>query len=565
MSAGEGQPVKGARTLRRALLSVTDKTGIVEFGRGLAERDFELLSTGGTAKALREAGLDVTDVSEVTGFPEMMDGRLKTLHPKVHGGLLSLRDDPGHVAAMEAHGIAPIDVVAVNLYRFEQTVARPGVTVEDAMENVDIGGPSMLRSAAKNHRSVWVVVDPADYAAVLGWMDDERGGGDAALLLERRRALATKAYETTAAYDTAIGAWFRKQLSAEASAAVPAAGAHDAGAGGSAAGGDAGADLLTALRGALAAPVTEQPLRYGENPNQPAVFAARTAAPAVSLAGAEQLSGKALSYNNILDADAALQLVAEFDGPAVAVIKHSNPCGCGIGDTLALAFERAWSGDPQSAFGGIVALNRPVDRALAERIATPDHFLEVILAPSFEEGAVEVLQTGAKWGRNVRLLAVGPLDGPRDTTPLVRSVAGGWLVQQPDVGFDHETREVVTRRRPAFPERADLEFAWRVCKHVKSNAIVLAKNGAIVGVGAGQMSRVDAVFMALHKAGERANGTVLASDAFFPFRDSIDEAAAEGVIAVIQPGGSIRDKESIAAADEHQLAMVFTGARHFRH
>jgi phosphoribosylaminoimidazolecarboxamide formyltransferase/IMP cyclohydrolase len=518
---------------RRALLSVTDKSGIVELAQGLAERDFEVVSTGGTARVIREAGLPVTDVAAITGFPEMMDGRVKTLHPLVHGGLLGVRDDEGHGAAMAEHGIAPIDVVAVNLYAFRETVAKPGVTDEDAVEKIDIGGPSMIRSAAKNHRSVYVVVDPDDYDRVLASLATE--GDDAESALALRKQLAAKAYATTAAYDAAIAGWFSGAL------------------------GQGWAEPFTLEGGA------GEELRYGENPNQQARFHRRAGVTEASVATAEQLAGKALSYNNIMDADAALELVKEFEQPAVAVIKHTNPCGCGVGETLDAAFERAWSGDPQSAFGGIVAANRPVTKALAQRIAVPAHFLELVIAPSFEDGALEALTTGAKWGRNVRLLAVGEL-GARDPSELaVRKVTGGLLVQERDLGFEHEQRDEVSARGPTDSERADLEFAWRVCKHVKSNAIVLARHGAIVGVGAGQMSRVDSVFMAGHKAGERARGAVLASDAFFPFRDSLDEAHRLGVTAVIQPGGSIRDKDSVAAADEHGLALVHTGARHFRH
>jgi len=539
-AAGAGGPGdtegKEKRVQRRALLSVTDKTGVVEFARGLIERDFELLSTGGTAAALRKAGLPVTDVAEVTGFPEMLDGRVKTLHPAVHGGLLALRDNREHQAALAAHGIGPIDVVAVNLYAFRETVARPGVTDEHAIENIDIGGPSMIRSAAKNHRFVWVVTDPADYGAALAGLDAE--AQDAGAGLEQRRRLASKAYRTTAAYDAAISAWFGQRLGE----ALPPALVLEAGA--------------------------AVPLRYGENPHQRAAFYARPGGEA-SIATARQLAGKELSYNNIMDADAALELVKEFEGPAAAVIKHGNPCGCGTAASLAEAFARAMSGDPQSAFGGIVALNRDVDGALAEAIAQPDSFLEVIVAPAFSDDAVQALTTRCKWGKNVRLLACGPLGGAaggRDAGELsVRKVVGGYLVQERDLGFAAEKRDVVSRRAPSDAERADLEFAWRVCKHVRSNAIVLVKGGALVGVGAGQMSRVDSVFMAGHKAGARARGAVLASDAFFPFRDSVDEAARLGVTAIIQPGGSIKDKESIAAADEHGLALVLTGTRHFRH
>jgi phosphoribosylaminoimidazolecarboxamide formyltransferase/IMP cyclohydrolase len=528
MTAGEGK----ASVRRRALLSVTDKTGIAEFARGLAERDFEIVSTGGTAHAIREADVPVTDVAEITGFPEMMDGRLKTLHPKVHGGLLALRDNPEHVASLEDHGIGVIDVVAVNLYAFRETIASPGVTESEAIEKVDIGGPSMIRSAAKNHGSVWVVTDPVDYDAVLEGLDGEAGGLDGAL---QRRALAGKAFNTTASYDAAISNWF----------------------------GELSGDVLP-QRLVLEASKSRE-LRYGENPHQKARFYVSGGGQEPSVGSAEVLSGKALSYNNIMDADGALELVKEFDEPAAAVIKHSNPCGCGVGPDIATAFARAWEGDSQSAFGGIVSLNRPVDEELARAIAKPEHFLEVVIAPSYEGDAVEILKTGAKWGKNVRILASGEL-GARDASELMlRKVIGGFLVQQRDLGYDHEKREVASARKPTVQELADLEFAWRVCKHVKSNAIVLAANGTLLGAGAGQMSRVDSVFMSGHKAGERAAGAVMASDAFFPFRDSIDEAARLGITAVIQPGGSIRDKQSIAAADEHGMALVLTGARHFRH
>ncbi len=524
----------GERTtpVRRALLSVTDKTGIADFAKGLAARDFEVVSTGGTAKVIREAGVPVSDISDITGFPEMMDGRVKTLHPKVHGGLLAVRDDKDHVAAMEDHGIAPIDVVAVNLYAFRETVAKPGVTDAEAVENIDIGGPSMIRSAAKNHRSVWVVTDPTDYDAVLQGLDDEAGGLDG---LPQRKALAGKAYTTTAAYDAAISSWFSEREGQE----LP--------------------DHLVLEAG------ESRELRYGENPHQAARFYVDRGVTEPSIATAEVLGGKALSYNNIMDADGALELVKEFDVPAAAVIKHTNPCGCGVGEDSATAFRRAWAGDPQSAFGGIVSLNRPVDEELARAIAKPEHFLEVIVAPSFEGDAVKILETGAKWGKNVRLLATGELGtrSPRDL--MVRKVTGGFLVQQRDLGYDHEKREVVSARQPTTKEMDDLEFAWRVCKHVKSNAIVLVKDGTLLGVGAGQMSRVDSVFMAGHKAGERTQGAVLASDAFFPFRDSIDEASRLGVTAVIQPGGSIKDKQSVEAADEHGMALVMTGSRHFKH
>lgn len=530
--------------MRRALLSVTDKTGLVDFARGLAGRDFELVASGGTARALREAGLGVTEVAEVTGFPEMLDGRIKTLHPGVHGGLLARRDVPAHMAALAAHGIAPVDVLAVNLYAFREAAAAPGATEEHVVENIDIGGPAMLRSAAKNHRAVWVAVDPGDYPALLAGLDRE--AADAAAALRERRRLAAKAFRHTAAYDAAVAHWFALRLGE-----LP----------GSAAGDEPRWPEAFVLEGAGG-----RGLRYGENPGQKAAFYVQRGVREACVAHARVLAGKELSYNNILDADAALELVKEFSEPAAAVVKHNNPCGCALGRDMLEAFGGAMGGDPQSAFGGIVALNRPVDAALATLIATPDTFLEVIVAPDFSAEAVRILTTGVKWGRNLRLLATGPLGGEPDRADLVvRKVVGGFLVQERDLGFAREAREVASERYPGDVERKDLEFAWRVCKHVKSNAIVLAKNATVVGVGAGQMSRVDSVLLAGDKAGTRASGAVLASDAFFPFRDSIDEAAAFGVTAVIQPGGSIRDAETVEACNEHGLALVLTRARHFRH
>lgn len=535
MSVESVNPQEEKEPMRTALLSVTDKTGLADFASGLAERDFRILSTGGTARVLREAGLSVTDVSEVTGFPEMMDGRVKTLHPVVHGGLLGLRDDSAHLEAMEAHGISPIDLVAVNLYAFKETVADKEIGAEEAIEQIDIGGPSMIRSAAKNHRSVWVVTDPEDYVAVLEGLDGEKEGNSEGSVAFRRR-LAEKAYRTTASYDAAIAGWFREREG----------------------GGHPDTMVLEAGSG--------EELRYGENPNQKASFYRTGGFAEASVATAEQLAGKALSYNNIMDSDAALELVKEFEGPAAAVIKHTNPCGCGVDEDIIPALHKAMGGDPQSAFGGIVAVNRNVDGALAEAIAQPDRFLEVVVAPEFDSEAIEILTGRQKWGKNLRLLACGDLGRAREGSELaLRKVTGGYLAQDRDLGFDHEGRDVVTDRQPTDQEWNDLEFTWRVCKHVKSNAIVLGKSGAVVGVGAGQMSRVDSVFLAGMKSGEDAEGSVMASDAFFPFRDSVDRAHELGVTAVIQPGGSIKDKDSIAAADEHGMAMVFTGARHFRH
>jgi phosphoribosylaminoimidazolecarboxamide formyltransferase/IMP cyclohydrolase len=531
--------------VRRALLSLTDKTGLVEFAQGLQARDFELVASGGTAKALRDAGLPVTEVAEVTGFPEMLDGRIKTLHPKVHGGLLARRDLPAHVTALQQHGIGAIDVLAVNLYAFREAAAAPGATEEHIVENIDIGGPAMIRSAAKNHRAVWVATDPGDYGAVLAGLDAEKL--DAKAGLAERRRLAAKAYRATAAYDAAISHWFATRLGE-----LPSAGG-------------AGPQELRWPETFVLEGGAGRALRYGENPNQRAAFyVQRGKEPCV--ARSRVLHGKELSYNNILDADAALELVKEFSEPAAAIIKHNNPCGAAVGRDLLEAWGAALAGDPQSAFGGIAAFNRPVDASLATLIATPDNFLEVIVAPDFGADAVHLISAGAKWGKNVRLIACGPLGGEPDRTDLVvRKVVGGFLVQDRDLGFAREKRDIVTERAPGDAERKDLEFAWRVCKHVKSNAIVLVKDGAVVGVGAGQMSRVDSVLIAIDKAGPRAKGSVLASDAFFPFRDSLDEAAAAGVRAVIQPGGSIRDPESVAACEEHGMAMVLTGARHFRH
>ncbi len=520
-------------TIRRALFSLTDKRGAVEFARALAAQGAELLSTGNTARVLREGGLEVTDVADFTGFPEMLDGRVKTLHPKVHGGLLARRDDPRHGAQMEEHGLVPIDLVAVNLYPFERVTSAPDVALEDAIENIDIGGPSMLRSAAKNHAHVAVVVDPDDYGPLA-----EELLADGALSLETRRRLARKAFQRTAAYDAAISAFLARRDEF---------------------GGAAPAIDWTFLR-------FESPraLRYGENPHQTASFVPLAGRTEPSLATATQLSGKELSYNNILDSDAALQLALEFDDPACAIIKHTNPCGAAVAGTALDAFARALAGDPLSAFGGIVALNRPVDLPLADALAGPDTFFECILAPSFDEDAAEHLRTGPKWGKNVRLLAFGT--GASDPNePEVRKVRGGLLIQSRDVGGPDDPFEFVTKAKGDEATARDLRLAWIVAKHVKSNAIVLVKDGALVGTGAGQMSRVDSVEIAVKKAGDRAQGSVMGSDAFFPFRDGVDAAAAAGVKAVAQPGGSRRDDEVIAACDESGIAMAFTGSRHFRH
>ena len=523
--------------LGRALISVSDKTGLLDFARALAARGVTLLSTGGTAGMLRDAGLAVQDVADLTGFPEMMDGRVKTLHPKVHGGLLALRDVESHAAAMAEHGIAPIDLLIVNLYPFEETVAK-GADYETCVENIDIGGPAMIRAAAKNHGWVTVVTDVEDYAAVLAELD--ANGGQTRLAF--RKTLAQAAFARTAAYDAAVSGWM-------------------AGAIGQA------APRRRAFAGTLA-----QTLRYGENPHQQAAF--YTGGPArPGVATARQWQGKELSYNNINDTDAAFELAAEFapeDGPACVIVKHANPCGVARGQSLIEAYRRAYDCDRVSAFGGIVALNHPLDAATAEEIC--QIFTEVVIAPEADEAARAVF-AGKK---NLRLLTTGGLPDPAAPGLAFRQVAGGFLVQDRDAGrIAPADLKVVTHRAPSAAELADLLFAWRVAKHVKSNAIVYAKGGATVGVGAGQMSRVDSTRIAARKALDMAaalglaespaKGAVVASDAFFPFPDGLLAAAEAGATAVIQPGGSMRDAEVIAAADAAGLAMVFTGMRHFRH
>ena len=525
------------QAIRRALISVSDKTGLAELGRALAERGVEILSTGGTAKALKEAGVAVTDIAEHTGFPEMMDGRLKTLHPNVHGGLLAVRGNPEHTRAADQHGIAPIDLLVVNLYPFEATAAK-GAPFADCIENIDIGGPAMIRAAAKNHASVTVVVDPADYAQVLADMAARAG----ATRLELRKALAAKAYARTAAYDAAISGWFANELGERAPA-------------------------WRAIGGKLA-----QELRYGENPHQWAAFyVAGELRP--GLATAVQHQGKELSYNNLGDADAAIELVAEFDpkvAPAVAIIKHANPCGVALGKTYAEAYAKAFRCDPVSPFGGIIALNGPIDAATAREITSI--LTEVVIAPDATAEAKAIF--AAK--KNLRLLTTGRLPDPRAPGLAFRSLAGGFLVQSRDNAVVEDLQlKVVTRRQPTPQELADLAFAFKVAKHVKSNAIVYAKHGATVGIGAGQMSRVDSARIAALKAADAAKaagetepltkGSVVASDAFFPFADGLLAAVEAGATAVIQPGGSVRDDEVIAAADGAGLAMVFTGLRHFRH
>jgi phosphoribosylaminoimidazolecarboxamide formyltransferase/IMP cyclohydrolase len=523
------------RTILRALLSVSDKSGLIDFAKGLAELGVELISTGGTRKALTDSGLAVRDISEVTGFPEILDGRVKTLHPRVHGGILAVRENPQHMQTIAAHGIAPIDLIVVNLYPFEVTVACAGSSHEEIIENIDIGGPSMVRSAAKNYHDVAIVTEPAQYAGVL----EELRAHGGSLSMETREKLASAAFARTAAYDRAISGYFARR----------------------------GSEKLLPARLHLAFD-RKMPLRYGENPHQQAAFYVEPGVRHACVATAEILHGKELSYNNILDLDSALNLVREFTEPAAAVIKHNNPCGAATGPTLVEAFARAYEGDPLSAYGGVIAFNREVDETTAMQLAEPNRFVECIIVPGFSEAALHTLTTRPSWKKSVRLLRTGPLGEINDRARQLdfRRVDGGLLVQNRDVsGDDFAAAKTATKRTPTDAEMADLRFAWLVCKHVKSNAIVLAKGGMIVGVGAGQMSRVDSVHMAVRKAGERSKGSVMASDAFFPFRDNIDEAAKAGVTAVVQPGGSIRDQESIEACNENDMAMVLTGVRHFRH
>jgi phosphoribosylaminoimidazolecarboxamide formyltransferase/IMP cyclohydrolase len=525
------------RRVTRALLSVSDKSGLIEFARALASHGIELVSTGGTAKALADAGLTVRDVSELTGFPEMMDGRVKTLHPKVHGGLLAIRDDAAHAASMKSHGIAPIDLLVVNLYPFDATVAK-GAAFDDCIENIDIGGPAMIRAAAKNHNDVAVVVDADDYPRVLAELASHSGATTLAL----RKALAQKAYARTAAYDAAISNWFANELGETAPA-------------------------WRAFGGKLA-----EALRYGENPHQSAAFY-KAPETRYGVSTARQVQGKQLSYNNINDTDAAYECVAEFSperGPACVIVKHANPCGVAEGGSLIEAYRKALACDPTSAFGGIVALNGTLDADAARAIT--EIFTEVIIAPDATEEAIAIV--AAK--KQLRLLLAGGLPDPRAAGLTVKSVAGGLLVQSRDNAVVAEMQlKVATKRAPTEAELNDLRFAFRVAKHVKSNTIVYAKDRATVGIGAGQMSRVDAARIAVRKAEDAAKeqklsapltkGSVVASDAFFPFADGLLVAIVAGATAVIQPGGSVRDDEVIKAADEHGIAMVFTGVRHFRH
>ena len=514
----------------RAIIAPYDKTGAVDLARGLIELGFEIYATGGTHRHLSEAGLEVRSISELSGFPEILDGRVKTLHPAIHGGLLARRDVPEHMAELEKHGLGTIDLVAVNLYPFVETVSQPHVKMEDALEQIDIGGQTMLRASAKNFPHVLSLVDPADYAEILEAL---RAGE---VSLERRRALAAKAFQHVATYDTAIASYLREEELPE--------------------------NLTVAL-------TKLQELRYGENPHQQAAFYANAGLERPDgIAAAEQLHGIALSYVNILDADAAWSAACDFDQPAVAIIKHATPCGLATNDDVIRAWEGAYAGDPLSAFGGIVGINRPVTREIARTIRASKHpttgqrlLLHIIIAPEFDDGALELLEKS----KDLRILRA-PIIDRGERRYEFRQVVGGMLMQSRDAVPDDEVElNVVTKRKPAEDEMVNLRFAWKAVKHVKSNAIVLAKDGAMVGAGAGQPNRVNSVHLALRAAGERAPGSALASDAYFPFPDSIDMAAEGGVRAVVQPGGSMRDQEVIDACDRLEVAMAFTGYRHFRH
>ena len=518
-----------APPVRRALLSVSDKTGIVDLARSLHELGIELLSTGGTAKLIAESGIPVTEIADYTGFPEMMDGRVKTLHPKVHGGLLGRRgiDD----AVMEEHDIQPIDLLVINLYPFQQTVAKPDCSLEDAIENIDIGGPAMLRAAAKNHASVTVLIDPLDYAGVI----DEMKQNDNRVSDETRFSLAIRVFEHTASYDGAIANYFGRLVQPEGERQFPRA-------------------ITFQFQ-------HSQGMRYGENPHQNAAFYVETGLAEPCIATAVQLSGKELSFNNIGDTDAALECVKQFEEPACVIVKHANPCGVAVADDILAAYDHAYATDPESAFGGIIAFNRQLDAHTAQTIIDRQ-FVEVIVAPSVSEEAADIVATKP----NVRLLSCGQWQKPAYRLDLKR-VNGGLLVQDADLQL-YDKLEVVTERQPDERQMADLIFAWKVAKFVKSNAIVYCRDAMTIGVGAGQMSRINSARIAgikAEQAGLAVEGSVMASDAFFPFRDGIDAAAAAGIQAVIQPGGSMRDQEVIDAANEHGMAMVFTGMRHFRH
>ncbi len=522
----------------RALVSVSDKTGLAPFVGRLVDLGFEIVSTGGTRRHLEEAGYPVTDVASVTGFPEIMGGRVKTLHPMVHGAILGRPDQTDDADAIREHNIVPFTLVVCNLYPFQQTIAKPGVTIPEAIEQIDIGGPSMIRSAAKNHAYIGVVTRSDQYEMVA----DALAAG--ALSESLRRQLAAAAFEMTAQYDRGIADYMSTITTESADDSTN----------------DLPETLNLTFRKRLG-------LRYGENPHQSAAWYVEPHPPAGTLASARQLNGKELSYNNLLDLDAAWAIAREFDEPAAAVLKHNNPCGCAIAENVGQAIVAAWDGDPISAFGSILGFNRSVDAAAAEFLCEGGRFVEAIIAPAYDADALEILTTRPKWKNNVRLMQVDlDTSATGEPTREYRRVTGGLLVQDRDEIPDPETDwQTVTDRAPSDEEKRDLHFAWKVSKHVKSNAIVFAKGGAITGVGAGQMSRLDSSYIAAYKSGEKAKGCVLASDAFFPFRDGVDQAAEAGVTAVIQPGGSRNDADTIAACNEHGMAMIFTGRRHFRH
>ena len=532
--------------IKTALISVSNKSGVMAFAQGLAQMGVTIISTGGTAKKLAEAGIDVSSIESVTGFPEMMDGRVKTLHPKIHGGLLSLRDKPKHVAAMKQHGIEPIDLVCVNLYPFEQTVAQPDCPLEEAIENIDIGGPSMIRSAAKNHKFVTVLTSPEQYTEVLEQMKEN----DGAVSEELRAELARAAFALTACYDAAIA----KYLNAKAGIEYPER------------------VSIALTRGAA--------LRYGENPHQTGAFYRLPVSGETSVSRGTLLDGGTeISFNNLLDADAAFELAKEFDEPAAVVVKHLNPCGCAVDDDICVAYRKAYEGDVVSAFGGIIAVNRKVDVELARTImeslsrfgkaqGASGFFAEVVVAPEFDGGAVEIIRTLKTWGSRVRLIQTGQIDADKiDRTEFdVRCIVGGLLLQRRDLtGWEPQALKYPTKARPTKDQLEDLRVAWLAAKHTKSNTIVLVKNRKVVGVGAGQMNRIESGLLAVKHAGDEAKGSVMASDAFFPFPDNVENAAKAGVVAIAQPGGSQKDSEVIAAADKHGIAMVFTAKRHFRH
>ena len=526
------------RAIRRALISVSDKTGLLDLAKAMAQKGVEIISTGGTAKLLRDGGLTVMDISELTGFPEMLDGRVKTLHPKVHGGLLGRRDLPDHQKAMAEQNIVPIDLVVVNLYPFETVASKPDAGWDELIENIDIGGPSMIRSAAKNHESVVVLSDPDQYDSFLATYQ-LAGGTD----LPLRKRFALEAFQRTAAYDCAIAKTLGERLAQGGEGLFP--------------------NRLTMTYTKV------KNLRYGENPQQKAAFYRDTSQGQGTASAGTVIHGKELSYNNLLDLDAAIEIVRPLEKPAACVVKHNNPCGVAFADTLEQAFQLAYESDPTSAFGGIIGLNRVVDVATATKMTEPNRFFECIIAEDFTPEAIALLTTRPTWKNSVRLVKTGklPPHGPTNVPANdFRKLNGGLLVQEADeVKDDFATAKWVTTTAMPQEKMADLKLAWHVVRFVKSNAIVLAKDGMIIGVGAGQMSRVDSVQIALRKAGEKSRGAVLASDAFFPFRDNVDLAAAGGIVAIVQPGGSVRDKESIEACDQNKIAMLFTGVRHFRH